>query len=175
MNLWRDIGIRVAISLAISTILALAVSEGAYLFAPDRLQRSPGRIEIVIPPGTARKVASGQAEPSLPAEMTFLEGDTLVVINQDDASHQLGPVWVPPGASGSIQLSEASQYSYECSFQPGRYEGINVLKPVTAGTRLQAVILIGLPTTALLSIYSYILVPAGGKRRQNQVDGNSVR
>jgi protein SCO1/2 len=163
MSPWKDAVRRVLISLVISSALAIAVSEAAYLFSPDRLIRSPQRIEMVIPAGTAAKIAAGQAIPSLPAEMTFLEGDTLVVINQDDTSHQLGPVWVPPGKSGSILLSEASQYSYACTFQPNRYQGIDVRKPVTFSTRLQAVLLIGLPTTTLLAFYSYVVFPAGGK------------
>ncbi len=164
MNPWKDALRRVLISLLISSALALAVSELAYLLSPDRLTRGPQRVEIVIPAGTSAKIAAGQAVPSLPAELTFIEGDTLVVINQDETSHQLGPVWVPPGKSGSILLSEASQYSYACTFQPNRYQGIDVRKPVTFATRLQAILLIGLPTTALLAFYSYVVFPSGGAK-----------
>jgi len=166
MNIWTDIGRRVIVSLAISAVMALGFSEGAYLFSPDRLIRGPQRVEVVIPAGTAQLIASGQVVSSLPPELRFVQGDTLVVVNQDDTSHQLGPVWVPPGSSGSILLVEASQFSYACTFQPSRYQGIDVQKPVTSATRLQAVAIIGLPTAALLSIYSYILFPAAGWRKQ---------
>lgn len=159
MSLWVDVVKRSALALFVSAALALVVSEAAYFIAPDRLLRGPQRVEIIIPAGTADRITKGEAVPSLSPEMTFVQGDTLVVTNQDSASHQLGPVWVPPGTSGSIVLAEASQFSYACTFQPDRYQGIDVLKPVTASSRIEAALLMGIPTAVLAVMYSYIVKP----------------
>ena len=96
--------------------------------------RAPQRIELVIPAGTADQIASGQAVPSIPTDMVFVVGDTLVVKNEDTASHQLGPIWVPPGTSASLNLDTANRYSYACSFQPSRYLGLDVRSRVTCST-----------------------------------------
>ena len=56
--------------------------------------------------------------------MTFVEGDLLIVRNQDSVSHQLGPVWVPAQSSGVLEVVTANNYSYACSFQEDQVMGI---------------------------------------------------
>jgi hypothetical protein len=91
--------------------------------------------------------------------MVFVVGDTLVVRNEDTVSHQLGPVWVPPGASASLSLDRAEKFSYACTFQPSRYLGLDIRPRVTWTTRVQAVAFAGLPMAALMVIYSFVLWP----------------
>jgi hypothetical protein len=102
---------RIGLSLALGLALAWVIAEGSFVILRDKSDHTPQRIELVIPAGTADKVAAGQAVPSLPADMVFVVGDTLVVKNQDTTSHQLGPIWVPPGASASLNLDTANRYS----------------------------------------------------------------
>ncbi|HVN55641.1 MAG TPA: hypothetical protein VMT46_15005 [Anaerolineaceae bacterium] len=148
---------RVLISVIAGLVLAFLISEGAYLFSPDRLERGPQTIELLIPRGTADRVAAGEPDPSLPAEMRFVQGDLLVVKNEDTSSHQLGPIWVPAGTSGSLLLDTANQYSYECSFELSRYLGVDVRPQVTWLTRLTAILTLGLPTIGLFLVYSFVL------------------
>ena len=148
----------------ISLVFVLILSEVSYQFQRDRIARQPETIELVIPAGTAARVASGEPVPTIPDEMDFLLGDTLLVVNEDIVDHQLGPVWVPPGTSAQLSLDEAEKYSYSCSFQPSRFLGINVRPPTTLLTRLTGLALAVPPTTMVLLLYGFLVFPPGGKK-----------
>ncbi len=161
MNFWdHPLVRRIAISCVIGIAVALVISEGSYYLLNDGTRRDPQTIELIIPAGTAEQVAAGKSVPSLPTNMTFVEGDVLLVKNQDVTDHQLGPVWVPPDATGSLALGEVNRFRFGCSFQPGRYLGIDV-RPAGSSlqSRLLALILIGPPTIALIVVYGILVVP----------------
>lgn len=143
----------------IGSIFGWAISDLGYFFTPNKTspQRDPQRIELVIPYGTAEQVKAGVYNRSLPNDMTFIEGDILVVKNEDQVAHQLGPLFVPPQTSSVLALNTANTYTYECSFQPDKYIGLSVLPRVTTGTRLQAIMAVGLPTGMMLAVYSYLI------------------
>ncbi len=63
-------------SLLISSVFAFVVSEVSYQLVKDRSERPPQTVEILIPAGTAERIARGEEGPALP-EMRFVEGDTL--------------------------------------------------------------------------------------------------
>lgn len=136
-----------------------AISEATYFFLRGGETRTPDLIEIVIPAGTAEKVRNGQAEPSLPTGMTFVVGDTLVVKNQDSVTHQLGPLFIPPGTSASLRLNATEKYAASCSFQPGRYFGLDVRAPLTLETRLVGILQAGVPLGFLLVLYGVFALP----------------
>jgi hypothetical protein len=112
---------------------------------------------LVIPPGAAESVANGTAPPSIPEDMNFVVGDTLVVVNQDEVDHQLGPLWIPPGTSASLDLDTEQNYILQCSFQPTKIFGLDVQEPVTFGTRLTGILFAGFPLGALFAVYSVLL------------------
>lgn len=60
-------------------VLAWAMSEVAFALLRDSSDHVPQRVELVIPAGTADKVAAGAPGPALPADLVFVIGDTLVV------------------------------------------------------------------------------------------------
>ena len=155
---------RILISLLLGFGLAAVMSEAAFqLF--KRENREPARIELVIPAGTAARVAQGEAPPGLPQDMTFVVGDTLAVVNQDSADHQLGPLWVPAGATASMNLSTEESYALECSFQPSKYFGLDVREPVTWGTRFSGIFFAGFPLAGIFSVYSILL---GGDKKKKE-------
>jgi hypothetical protein len=162
--------IRVALAMTISLVGAWIISEVSY-----QLNRQPGsrdtaqRVELIIPAGTAAQVAAGQAPPGIPAQMTFLEGDLLVVTNQDSVGHQLGPVWVPPQSSGVLQIDTASDYSYSCSFTPKKYFDLNVLPRLTTAARVQGILAMGLPSGVMVALYSFLVVPLKKKESAAEV------
>ena len=150
---------RLFILSAISLAAVWAVSEVAFAIQREKSDRPPEQVELVIPTGTSERVEAGEPAPSIPEEMVFVLGDTLLVTNQDAVDHQLGPVWVPSGSQASLVLEEPGKFAYSCSFQPTRYLGLDVRKPTTWGTRLTA---LGLATPALaffLFVDSLILRP----------------
>lgn len=153
---------RIVLSILLGLTLAVLTTEISYRLL-RRENRAPKRIELVIPPGSAERVARGEAPPDIPEELTFVVGDTLVVINQDSASHQLGPLWIPAGAVASLTLESEQNYAMECSFQPSRVFGLDVREPVTLATRLTGIFFAGLPLSALFAVYS--LVIGSGKEK----------
>ena len=166
MKLSTAILIRAILSLIAGMLLGWLISEGSYLLNKDPSSRDDARrIELVIPQGTAERVAAGKDVLSMPAKMSFVEGDLLIVKNQDSVSHQLGPVWVPPQSSGVLQVGQADNYEYTCSFQTSKVFGIEVRQRLTFETRLQGAMAIGLPTGLMIGLYSFLVVPF--KPRQN--------
>jgi len=147
---------RIVISMLLGVLLAAITTEVAYQLL-KRENREPQRIELVIPEGTAESVARGEAPPSIPEDMNFVVGDTLVVVNQDSVDHQLGPLWIPAGTSASLYLDSEQKYSMECSFQPAKVFGIDVLQPVTLGTRLTGILFAGFPLGALFAVYGTLI------------------
>lgn len=151
--------IRAGIILVVSLVFALLFNEVTYLLQKDPTDRAPRTIELVIPFGTAERVEAGERTPSIPAEMVFVVGDVLEVKNEDTVSHQLGPIWVPPGSTGRLVMENADRLSYSCSFQTDRYLGLEIRPPTTMGTRLTGLFLT-VPTLAtLLFLYSLAAYP----------------
>ncbi len=154
---------RILISLVIGLVLGVVLNESTFYFLRETA-RAPQTIELVIPAGTAEQIAKGQQPPSLPASMDFVIGDKLVVINHDSKDHQLGPMWIPAGASASLTLDTEQSYAYECSFQTSKYFGLDVHEPLTWDTRLYGIFYSGLPMAIVIAVYS-ILMPSKEKKK----------
>ncbi len=153
------LGFRIIVSLFVGLVFGFIISEASYLLIRKGIDRNPAVIQLVIPPGTAAKIAAGQPEPSIPEEMVFIQGDTLVVKNEDSVNHTLGPVFVPAGSSGTLVLDEVLNLSYACTFEPSQYFGLNVQPRIDWGTRLNGTLSIGLPSGLLLILYSIVIYP----------------
>jgi hypothetical protein len=153
---------RIVISMLLGVLLAAITTEVSYQVL-KRENREPQDVELVIPVGTAKNIENGQAPPSIPEDMTFVVGDTLVVVNQDEVDHQLGPLWIPAGTSASLNLDTEQNFVLDCSFQTTKIFGINVLQPVTLGTRIVGILFAGFPLGALFSVYSVLL---GGDKKK---------
>jgi len=140
-------------------IFGTLLTEVAFAVMPGMTTRPPRQIVLVIPPGTAERVSQGQQPPSIPQNMLFVVGDTLVVRNQDSVVHQLGPMWVPAGSSASMQLNVAQKYSFQCSFVSTKLFGLDVSQPLTTGTRMEGIIVGGIPMGIVTVLYSLLLWP----------------
>ena len=150
---------RLGIILVISFVFAFAFNEVTYRLQKEPTDRAPQVIQLIIPQGTAQLVAAGEPVPDIPAEMVFVVGDVLEVINKDNSSHQLGPVWVPAGSTGRLVMDRAENVRYSCSFQDQQYLGLETRPPTTFTTRLTALFLT-VPTLAVvLFLYSIAAMP----------------
>lgn len=158
--------IRLAVIMAASFILVAVFNELTFMGQRDPSDRGARTLELVIPEGTAERVAAGEAVPSIPEDMSFVVGDTLLVVNQDRVDHQLGPVWVPAGSSGSLVMRQVEKYAYSCSFQQDQVMGINVRPATDIATRLVALALAGPTTGLLLFLYSIVMFPV--KKTEDQ-------
>ena len=154
-----DFFARTAIGVLIGLFFGVLISEGTFAFLNNKesVARDPQRVELIIPYGTAAQVAEGVYNRSLPSDMVLVEGDVLVVKNEDVVDHQLGPIWVPAGTSGVLELSTANKYAYQCSFQPTKIQGIEVRQRINSRTRVEGILAVALPTGMMLAVYSYLL------------------
>lgn len=154
---WR-VAKRIAIVLVIGLVVGFVINELSFQFVKES-NRAPQEIEIVIPAGTAERVEAGRDPIDIPNSMIFVVGDTLVVTNQDVVDHELGPLWIPPGATASMALDEEQNFVFDCSFQPTNYLGLDVREAVTVWTRISGVLFSGIPLSALLALYSFVMWP----------------
>jgi hypothetical protein len=166
-----DFFLRVGVGLLLGFLFGWLLSEATYAFTPDKedAQRSPQTITLVIPYGTADQVSQGVYNPSIPSDIKFVQGDVLVVKNEDKVAHQLGPLFVPPNTSSALSLDTVNDYSYTCSFAPRKIIGLTVLNRVTPGIRFEAILAIALPTGMMLAVYSYML--PGRKKKEVLANG----
>jgi len=156
---------RILISIVLGLLIGAVISEVPFIFLREAA-RAPRQIVLTIPPGTADEVARGEQPPTIPQNMTFVVGDTLVVRNEDSVDHKLGPLWIPANSSAQLALDQEESFAYECSFQPGNYFGLDVQEPLTISTRLYGILYVGLPLSILIALYSFLIPP---KKKQNAV------
>jgi hypothetical protein len=99
---------------------ALAVLMVVFTVGLARLVGQPAGEErvVVIPRGTAERIAAGERVELLPADLRFRLRDTLVVVNDDDTTHQVGPFTVAAGQRLEKRFSEAATLEGSCSLHP---------------------------------------------------------
>ena len=99
---------------------ALAVLMVVFTVGLARLVGQPAGEErvVVIPQGTAERIAAGERVELLPADLRFRLRDTLVVVNDDDTTHQVGPFTVAAGQRLEKRFSEAATLEGSCSLHP---------------------------------------------------------
>ena len=154
---------RILLSLVFGLLIGVMVSEVPFLFLRETA-RAPREIVLTIPAGTSDQIARGEQPPSIPENMTFVVGDRLVVTNKDVVDHKLGPLWIPANSSAQLSLDQEENLAYECSFQPGKYLGLDVREPLTPRTRLYGIFYVALPMAILIALYSLVVPP---KKKEN--------
>src|SRR5215216_7631071 len=147
---------RILLSTLFGLLIGVVVSEVPFLFLRETA-RAAREIVLTIPAGTSAQVARGEQPPSIPENMTFVVGDRLTVKNEDSIDHKLGPLWIPANSSAQLDLDQEENLAYECSFQPGKYFGLDVREPLTVGTRIYGIIYAGLPLGILIALYSVVM------------------
>lgn len=147
---------RILLSMLVGLLLGVAISEIPFIYLQETA-RPPQEITLVIPDGTADLVARGEQPPTIPDNMSFVVGDTLIVKNEDVLDHKLGPLWIPANSSAQLSLDQEESFAYECSFQPGKYLGLEVNQPLTTATRVYGMLYVGLPLGVMLALYSLVL------------------
>ncbi len=160
--------VRFLICIAPGILIAIPLNEFAFFAQGKTTSRPSKKIYLTIPPGTAAEVAQGVSV--LPQNMVIVLGDTLVVQNQDSVAHTLGPLFIPPGSFASLKMKYVGTVSYVCSFQPTKYQGLEVQDALTMTTRVEGVFIAGIPLGILLALYSLILRPLKKKLPASQQD-----
>ena len=157
MKIRKGLLLRMLFFILFGVIAAAIISEISFRLQGDTTSRDPMLIRLVIPAGTAARVAQGESV--LPKGQVFVVGDTLQVTNEDTVTQTLGPLVIPPGSTASMKLDQAGSLSYTCSFQPSKVYGLEVQQGLTFGMRFEASLLAGLPLGVLLGVYSLVIKP----------------
>jgi len=155
----RPYFIRLGIIFVICLALVAAFNEITFYFQKDSSDRAPQPVSILIPKGTAERVAAGEPEPSIPENLVFVAGDVLEVTNEDVTSHQLGPLWIPAGGTASLALDVPQKVQYSCTFQPSQFFEIDVREPTKWGDRIIGLTLAAPTVSALVFLYSLAAAP----------------
>lgn len=145
---------RVLIGFAAGLLVAWVVNVVVWTVVPAAPARPPQTVEVVIPRGTAERVAAGEAVPTIPTNMVFVVGDVLVLRNEDEVDHQLGSFLVPSRSSISIPMERPSTLSYLCTIHPSQNIGLEVRAGADPLTKVLAVLMLGVPLGLLLGVYA---------------------
>jgi len=154
----------VAASLFVGILLALIMTEATYRFQIKSQDRDGKQLRLVIPLGTADLIMAGGASPVIPGDMTFVVGDVLVVENQDNVDHQLGPLFIPKGANAKLVFTKSENLAYACTFTPEKYLGLEVKLPLTISTRITGILSAGIPMGMLIALYVVFAIRPGLKK-----------
>jgi hypothetical protein len=154
---------KIIVSAILGLLFGVLVSEVPFLFLQETV-RPPQEITLTIPAGTSEQIERGEQPPSIPENMTFVVGDRLVIKNEDSVNHKLGPLWIPANSSAELSLDQEESLAYECSFQPGKYFGLDVHEPLTLGTRLYGILFVAFPMSIMIALYSFMILP---KKKEN--------
>jgi hypothetical protein len=167
---------RLAVVLLISTFAVFLINEIGIRIQNESSARQAETVELVIPAGTAAKVDAGLDAPGIPAEMTFVLGDVLLVKNEDSVGHSLGPLLIPPGSQARMPLDRADNLALSCSFSASKYLGLDISPPTTLGTRLVGLGFAVPPTAAMVYVYSLLAFPINStedeKKRKSSTPKN---
>jgi len=150
---------RFIIASLVALIFVGTINETAHLLQKDATDRPSKTLELVIPAGTAHRVNTGGGEPTIPEELTFVVGDSLVVKNLDEVPHELGPLFIPAGASASMRMEDSNKYTLGCTFSPSKYLDFDVRSRTTVNSRIQALSLATPPTAMFFFVYSLLIFP----------------
>jgi hypothetical protein len=158
--------IYVIVSMLVGILIMALFTEVSFRFISRSNDRAPETITLTIPAGTAAKVAAGQKPPSIPEDMVFVVGDTLVVENEDYADHQLGPLFIPASSSATMVMDKIENYAYACTFTASKYFGLDVKEPLTLSTRALGILAAGLPLGTLIALYVVFAIRPGEKKNR---------
>jgi hypothetical protein len=160
----KPILIRLVVCGLAGLIIGVIISEVSFR-SQSNLSRSPETVELVIPAGTAEK--SSQGISLIPAGMTFVEGDILLVHNYDSVTHTLGALYIPAGSTTSLVLNQPGNLTLSCSFRPNKTFGLDVREALTWNTRIQGILLAGIPLAILFALYSLVAWPLNTPKKQS--------
>jgi len=106
--------------LAAAFLLIAGLGMAAYRVAI--LREEARQLTIVIPPGTAERIAAGDVENAPPHQIELVLGvqDVLVIQNNDSVWHEVGPYRIAPGRTLTQRFTHPGVIQQACTMTPGR-------------------------------------------------------
>ena len=121
---------------AVAALAVLAIVLGATTwaaFAP--LPEGSHALTFVIPPGTAARLKAGEPFNVLPSPIHLTVGvrDVLVLTNDDDVIHQVGPIILGSRQTYRIPFRRPGTLKYNCSLHTAGTLTLVIEPPPAAG------------------------------------------
>jgi hypothetical protein len=119
---------------AAGAALAIGLAALAWAaFAP--MPERGAAVTFVIPPGTAARLRAGEPLSVLPSPIHLTVGvrDVLVLTNDDEAIHQVGPIVLGSRQTYRIPFRKPGRFQYACSLHATGTLALEVAPPPRAG------------------------------------------
>jgi hypothetical protein len=113
----------VAASLALGFVLGGLLTTAAWTAFGSEQVGVPKDVSLVIPNGTAAAIRAG-GPATLPSQITLVEGDRLVISNQDVVDHTIGGWQVAAGMVLTIVADVPATNIFACTIHPSGALGI---------------------------------------------------
>lgn len=111
---WWWLGALALLAVVLSTV-AVVVASGGDDGAPAATVTKTYTIKL----GTKRMVDAGIKMQNMPTVIPMRVGDTLEVVNEDDADHEFGVLTVRAGETARYSFPHAGTYRGDCTTDPG--------------------------------------------------------
>ncbi len=148
---------RTLVSILAGLLLCGAVSATSWVVLSGGPTRAAEAVELVIPAGTAEKIQQGDASSPIPRDLSLVQGDVLLVQNDDSVDHNLGPYVVRAGETLTVPLSQSGSSAFLCSFHPSGGIGLSVAARNNPLMILWPTLALGLPMGIVLAIVWAVL------------------
>jgi len=136
---------RWALCLIAGVGLAGSISAASWIALSDGPLRDSQNVEVRIPAGTAEAIARGAAVSVIPADLSLVQGDRLVLKNEDSVPHRVGNYSVGPGTTLTLPLDKGSSGSLICTFHPQGSIALDVRSRTSSLLVLWPTLMLGLP------------------------------
>lgn len=103
------------------SLILILIGLGATVYRSAILREENRQLVIVIPLGTAAQIEAGEQN-TLPHEIELILGvrDVLVIHNEDNTWHRVGPYWVAPGHTLVQRFYQPGTIQGACTMNPSQ-------------------------------------------------------
>ncbi len=109
-------GLRRIIGVLLAPVIIVAAGTGCG--SDESPSAEEPTFSFVIPAGSAELVAQGEPLEILPRELVAQRNDTIIIVNEDDEPHFLGPWFLGPRETLRQRFVEVGVFEGVCSVHP---------------------------------------------------------
>jgi hypothetical protein len=113
---------RAPVSALVSILLLGIIGLAAACGGSDSAGPEQPTYTYVIPAGAGERIEQGEPLDILPRELVAQLDETIVIVNEDDQAHLLGPWFLGPGETLRQRFTTAGVFEDKCTVHPsGRF------------------------------------------------------
>ena len=118
-----------------AVVLLVGVLGGLGWAAYAPMPEKGAALTFVIPPGTAARVKAGEPVAVLPSPIHLTVGvrDVLVITNDDEVIHQVGPIILGSRQTYRIPFRKPGRFKYACSLHVSGTLALEIAPPPEPG------------------------------------------